>query len=468
MLLCSSSDGVRQPCLFRVVTAHKPLKFREFIDHLGGQISLRHTSGLGHFIGISPNNRRDLACECDDTVNPLFLAAQLVVERHVRQAIKPRVHARFCHPQIVLPEEFRIRQTCKQHLLIALQNRRPMIRRHRVRHSHKALDLARLGVADGEEFLVLFHRGFQHLGRQPVKRRIDLTDQHNRPFDQPCNLTQQALILDHLKPQREGLVCGIIPDHFGPLVSAQHHMRALELRLVILERVYRNHVRAQETVTARLLASLDSVHVHWHNFGTCLVGQNTDDRMQRTDPFQGTCAPAHRLWPREIADSVFQNFGDDIRGQTARLFDHGKVGLTLLVVADFQRVTRHPSPTQKALNRLLRRADFWALTLFAHRFALGRQILNRQRQSTRCGKRSRRLIGQTCFDQTVSHQLLQISRRFALHPRRNFLGEKFNQEIRHQFRPSGAGGHSGGVGLPSNTTSPQKLIWCHAKARPSG
>jgi hypothetical protein len=66
-----------------------------------------------------------------------------------------------------------------------------------------------VGVAHREEFLVLAHRGLQHLGRQVQEVRANLAHQHDGPFDQPRDLGQQALVLDHLQPQAKALVGGV-------------------------------------------------------------------------------------------------------------------------------------------------------------------------------------------------------------------------------------------------------------------
>ena len=74
---------------------------------------------------------------------------------------------------------------------------------------------------------MLFHRGFQDLGGQCVEGRIDLADQHNRPFNEACNLSQQTFIFDDFETEREGLVGGVVPDHLGTFVGAQHDVCAL-------------------------------------------------------------------------------------------------------------------------------------------------------------------------------------------------------------------------------------------------
>lgn len=45
------------------------------------------------------------------------------------------------------------------------------------------------------------------------------------------------------------------------------------------------------------------------------------------------------------------------------------------------------------------------------------------------------LIGQPALDQRIGDELLQVLRRLALHAGGDFLGEEFEQEIRHQLAP---------------------------------
>ena len=62
--------------------------------------------------------------------------------------------------------------------------------------------------------------------------------------------------------------------------------------------------------------------------------------MQRPHPTQLPRAPAHGFWPREIADRVFQNLGDDFRRGAARFFDHREIGLPLFDIAHFELIDR--------------------------------------------------------------------------------------------------------------------------------
>ena len=57
--------------------------------------------------------------------------------------------------------------------------------------------------------------------------------------------------------------------------------------------------------------------------------------MQRAHPAQAAAAPAHGFGPREIADGVFQHFGNNGGCGAALLFYHRKIDLPLFVIADF-------------------------------------------------------------------------------------------------------------------------------------
>ena len=157
--------------------------------------------------------------------------------------------------------------------------------------------------------------------------------------------------------------------------------------------------------------------------------------MQRADPFEAPRAPPHRLRPWEVADGLFQHLGHDLSRRAAWLFDLGKEYFAFGRVAFFQLITGQPSTAQKPFDGFLGRVGFRAFAFFDLPRAGGKHIAKRQRQTARCGENGGGAIGQTGFDQTVSHQLLQVFTSTFLHPRRDFFGEKFNQQIWHGRPP---------------------------------
>ena len=80
-------------------------------------------------------------------------------------------------------------------------------------------------------------------------------------------------------------------------------------------------------------------------------------------------------------------------------------------------------------------ADAGALALLAHVGGFGVEAFNREHEAARRGVGLGALIGEACFDETVGDEAAQIFRRLGLHAGGNFLGEKFDQEFRHQNRP---------------------------------
>ena len=76
--------------------------------------------------------------------------------------------------------------------------------------------------------------------------------------------------------------------------------------------------------------------------------------------------------------------------------------------------------------------------LLAHIGLPRRHAVHRQRQPPRRHERLGAVIDQPGRDQPVGDQLAQILRRPRLHPRGDFLGEKFKQKVGHDFTARGA------------------------------
>ena len=157
------------------------------------------------------------------------------MEGHIGEAVEPLAHARLGHAQVVLIEEPRIRQARREDLLVALKDRRAVIGGFGIGDGDKALDPARARVTDGEELLMLFHRGLKHLGRQAKEGLVDLAREHHGPFDKARNLGQKPFVLNDFEARGKGLIGGVMPDRLGAFFGAEDHMGLLELGLVILK-----------------------------------------------------------------------------------------------------------------------------------------------------------------------------------------------------------------------------------------
>ena len=432
MLFCGSGHFGWHTGLFGVVAAHQPLQFGELVDHLGRKVGLGPAGGLLGQIWVGAHGGGDLAGQCCDTVDPFGLRPQLVMERHLAQRVQPLLAAGLGHAQVVLPEELGIGQPCGQHLLVARQNGRAVIGGFAVGDGDEPLDAARLGVLHRKEFLMLAHTGLQHLWRQVQILGPDLAHQHHGPFDQPCDLGQQAAILDHFQPGGKRLVGGVLPDRLGPFGSVKDDMPRLQRALILIEGGDSERAGRHETVPFGAVAGLDPVHVHFHDAGLArVVGQDTENRVQRPHPTQAARAPAHGFGPGEIADDACQHLGHDDIGGAALLGDLGEIDLALFLVADLQRVAADTGTAQKALDRLFRRIGARALAFLGGGGGCGEQALHGQRQAARRGKRGGACVGQPGLYQPVGHARAQVVRRARLHARGNFFGKKFDQQIRH-------------------------------------
>ena len=191
------------------------------------------------------------------------------------------------------------------------------------------------------------------------------------------------------------------------------------------------------------VAGDDAVDLEGHDLGVFGLGaEGAEDRMQRADPAQagargGRLAPAHRFGPGEGADHRRDDLGDGLDRLLAGLLDDGDVGIALLRVADDGGLVERAQPRrlEEALNGGLGRADARTFALLAHVAAANRQAGDMQSQPARRDEGLGALIDQAALDQRVGDELLQVLAGLALHARRDFLGEEFEQKIGHQMAP---------------------------------
>ena len=216
------------------------------------------------------------------------------MEGDIGQRVLPRLPARLCDAQIVLPKELRIRQPREQHLLVPGQNGRAVIGRFAVGHCNEPLDLSRFGIANREELLMFFHARLQHLGGEVQKRLVDPAHQHDRPLNQSRNLGQKRRVLGHLQPGGEGLIGSILPDRASTLPGIQHDMGRFQPGRVILEPGDGKPPRRHETVPFGRVSRADAVHIQIDHLRLAqIIGKDAQDGMQRAHPAQSAGAPAH-------------------------------------------------------------------------------------------------------------------------------------------------------------------------------
>ena len=442
MLFAGLGHPVGQPRGAGVVLAHGALKLGELVDHLRGQIGLGHPRGQRRDLGVGTDARGQIAGQFRDAGDPLGLAAQPVVEGDLRQRRGHALQPRFTHrAQIVFPEEAGIRQPRRKHLAVAGQDGGAVIGGLAVGHGDEALDPAACGVAHRKELLVLLHRGAQHLRRQLEEGLAYLAHQHHRPFHQPRDLAQQALVLHQLQPLGEGQVGGLVADVPGPFGMVEQHMRLLQLRHVIVEACNGKGLRRHEAVASRGIRGGDAVHLQRDHPRAGLVGEQAQDGVQRTHPAQRARPPAHGLGPGKLADGPLKHLGHDLVGRAAGALDHREPDLALPVLALLELFLAQPGGAQEARQRLLGRIHPRAPALFAHGGAFARQALDRKRQPARGGEGPGGGIGQPGLHQPVGDQPPEILAGAGLHAGGDFLGIQFDQKIGHHSVLPGGGGH---------------------------
>ena len=135
-----------------------------------------------------------------------------------------------------------------------------------------------------------------------------------------------------------------------------------------------------------------------------------------------------------MLDNVGQNFADDVERGTARLLDHRDVKVALLVGLHLGVANRlETRRLEESGDGVVGRADARALLFLAHVGLARRHAMHRKRQPPRRHERLGAVVSQASRDQPVGHGFAQILRRPRLHARRDFLGEKFEQEIGHDL-----------------------------------
>ncbi len=104
------------------------------------------------------------------------------------------------HLPISVVEEFRVTQPGRQHLAVALDDPRAVIRRINIGGADKGVGQFAVRVRADEIFLIHARRQLDHLGRHLEERRVEAAEQRHRPFGEAGIFDEQPLILDQLKP----------------------------------------------------------------------------------------------------------------------------------------------------------------------------------------------------------------------------------------------------------------------------
>ena len=307
---------------------------------------------------------------------------------------------------------------------------RPAVLGVEVRHQQELVgQLARARMLEREALLVLLHGQHQALGRHLEERLLEAAHQHQRPLGEPCVLRQQRLVLDQRQLVLLGQRARLLGDQAAALGRIEDDFVRLEGLDVVRGSRHLERLVAVEAMPARLLAGLHLLDRERHH----LAVEHADDRMQRPHPARPPRAPAHRLGPRELGGDGGHHLADDLLRRPSRLGDPDDVEVALLLVLDDMRAPDGVEARRldEAGDGLLRRIDARALALLGDVRRLRRHALHHQRQP------SRRRVGpglarrEPLRLQPLGDEPAQILRRPRLHPRRDLLGEQFQQQLSH-------------------------------------
>src|SRR5581483_10842886 len=211
-----------------VVAAHQALQLGELAHHAGHQVGLGELRGAARILRHRVHCARDLEGELGDALHPLLLRAQLLVEG---DAAERRGHLVERLLEVLLPEEARIRQPRRNHLLVAGDDLLAAVLGREVRHQQEAVsELSRLGVLEREALLVLLHGGGEHLARHLQERLVEMPHQYQGPFGETGVLGQQRLVLDQGELVLLGERARLLGNEIRALGRVEHHLVALQRR----------------------------------------------------------------------------------------------------------------------------------------------------------------------------------------------------------------------------------------------
>ncbi len=230
---------------------------------------------------------------------------------------------------------------------------------------------------------------------------------------------------------REGEVLGFGADGFGARMRIDDDVGLVELLGIVLEAADFDFLAAEEAMAQRGVARRDAFDLKGHDFAV----EGADDGKQLAHPAQVARGPAHGFGPGEFPDDIGQQFGHHIGCGAPRLLDGGDIELALLVVLNRELIELQAGGFQEAVNGGLGRIGARALALLAHVSGFGIEAFDGEHEAARRGVGLRAFIGEARFDEAIGDEAAQIFRRLRLHAGGNFLGEKFDQEFRHQTRP---------------------------------
>ena len=98
---------------------------------------------------------------------------------------------------------------------------------------------------------MLAHRRHQHLLRQGHEPRVDPTEQHDRPFDQPSKLREETRIVPQDEAFRTRELDGSAGDLVLPIGAVELHVGGGKLLPIVLEVAHLDRRRGEKAMPDR-------------------------------------------------------------------------------------------------------------------------------------------------------------------------------------------------------------------------
>ena len=434
-----------QPLRARVQPAHNSLQLCEFLHQFRRQIGLRQLDGLQQRLAIdrrSPLVQQTRQLFRDLQIRPRLVpvAAQLLVEGHRLQHLHPVFQRSLL---IHRPEEARVAEARPQHPLVPVPDHIDAhLFRVRIQHRQKTGFQLSRGILHGKIFLVIPHYRHQHFFGQLQIFGIEVAQHHRRPLRQVRHRLQQRGVL---APAAAGhaprLQIQRLADAVLPQLHIRRHLGRLQHAHIVVRVIdgYRR-IAAQNTVPPR---QIRRAHAGKFNRQDRVIEQRHHPPHRPHKTLRLQRPPVHGFRPVERGQFRAQQIAQHLAGLTPAVQHIGRDVLALRRRNFFERLHANARLARKSLRCRCRLPIFERHTprrprRLAPRIRLPGQHaihLHRQPPRRRVTVNLVLVLEQPLPPQQLHHPLgqLRLSRRD--HARRNLFKPRFEQKIRHRYRP---------------------------------
>ena len=135
-----------------------------------------------------------------------------------------------------------------------------------VRDDHEAVGEIAGRVPEDEAFLIGADGRADDFGGNVEEARLELAHQHDRPFDEPRDLLEQALVLDELEPLGEGEAAGVGRNDRLAAVGVEHDPGLQERIGIVLIAADCDRLGRHEAMARGGIAGGETVDREGHDF----------------------------------------------------------------------------------------------------------------------------------------------------------------------------------------------------------